>query len=99
MAPEPPGNGAIWVQNDQTRTPRRLCRRLEPAKVEELIEGYVEGVPVDVPAERFGVDQSTVQKHARRHGLPRRAPRLGPNQTEEVARLYLAGQSLTKLSD
>jgi hypothetical protein len=47
-----------------------------PAKVEELIHGYVVRVPVDELAARFQVDQSTVQKHARRHGLPRRSPRL-----------------------
>jgi len=75
-----------------------VCRRLEPAKVEELIQGYSDGVPVDELAGRFQVDQSTVQKHARRHDLPRRSPRLGPNQTEEAARLYLAGPSLAKLT-
>jgi DNA-directed RNA polymerase specialized sigma24 family protein len=83
----------------KTRTHRRVCRRLEPSKVEELIRGYSEGVPVDELAGRFRVDQSTVQKHARRHGLPRRSPRLRPNQTEEAARLYLDGQSLAKLSE
>jgi DNA-directed RNA polymerase specialized sigma24 family protein len=82
----------------KTRTPRRVCRRLEPSKVEDLIQGYSEGVPVDELAGQFQVDQSTVQKHARRHGLPRRSPRLGPNQTEEAVGLYLAGQSLAKLS-
>jgi DNA-directed RNA polymerase specialized sigma24 family protein len=56
-------------------------------------------VPVDVLAERFSVDQSTVHKHARRHDLPRRSPRLGPNQTEEAVRLYLSGQALAKLSN
>ena len=76
---------------------RRVCRRLEPSKVEELIQGYSDGVPVDVLADQFGVDQSTVQNHARRHNLPRRSPRLGPSQTEEAARLYLAGESLVKL--
>ena len=83
----------------KTRTARRVRRRLDPAKVEELIKGYSEGVLVDELAMRFGVDQSTVQKHARRHGLPRRSPRLGSNQTEEAVRLYLAGQSLAKLSN
>jgi len=82
----------------KTRTQRRVCRRLEPSKVEELIQGYSDGVPVDELAGRFQVDQSTVQKHARRHGLRRRSPRLGPNQTAEAVRLYLAGQSLAKLS-
>ena len=74
-----------------TRTPRRVCRRLEPARVQDLIRGYSEGVPVDDLATEFRVDQSTVQKHARRNDLPRRSPRLGPNQTEEAVRLYLAG--------
>ena len=82
----------------KTRTQRRVCRRLEPSKVEELIQGYSQGIPVDELAGRFLVDQSTVQKHARRHGLPRRSPRLGPNQTAEAVGLYLAGQSLAKLS-
>jgi hypothetical protein len=49
-------------------------------------------------AARFQVDQSTVQKHARSYGLPRRSPRLGPRQSEEAVRLYLAGQSLAKLA-
>ena len=86
-------------QSAKTRTPRRVFRRLSPAHVEELIKGYVEGVPVDVLADRFGVDQSTVQKHARRHDLPRRSPRLGPNQSAEAARLYLEGQSLANLAN
>jgi transposase-like protein len=83
----------------KTRTPRRVCRRLEPSKVEELIQGYSDGAPVDELAGRFQVDQSTVQKHARRHGLPRRSPRLGPNQTEEAITLYTEGQSLLKLAN
>jgi DNA-directed RNA polymerase specialized sigma24 family protein len=67
--------------------------------VEELIKGYLEGVPVDVLADQFGVDQSTVQKHARRHDLPRRSPRLGPNQIKEAITLYTEGQSLLKLAN
>ena len=82
----------------KTRTQRRVCRRLEPSMVEELIRGYADGVLVDELAAQFRVDQSTVQKHARRQGLPRRSPRLGPKQTEEAIGLYLSGQSLAKLS-
>jgi len=82
----------------KTRTPRRVCRRLEPSKVAELIQGYADGVPVNVLAEKFSVDQSTVQKHARRHDLPRRSPRLGPNQIKEAIMLYTEGQSLLKLA-
>jgi len=66
--------------------------------VAELIQGYADGVPVNVLAEKFSVDQSTVQKHARRHDLPRRSPRLGPNQIKEAIMLYTEGQSLLKLA-
>ena len=82
----------------KTRTPRRVCRRLEPARVEELFQGYSDGVPVDELADQFGVDQSTLQKHGRRHDLPRRSPRLGPNQIKEAITLYTEGQSLLKLA-
>jgi hypothetical protein len=100
MSPESTRNGSICVQDNQTQTQtrRRVCRRLEPARVEELIKGYVEEVPVDILANQFGVDQSTVQKHARRHDLPRRSPRLGPNQIKEAMTLYTEGQSLLKLA-
>jgi hypothetical protein len=80
------------------RSPTRVCRPLEPAGVEELIQGYVDGLPIGELATQFGIDPSTLQRHARRRGLPRRSPRLGPRQSEEAARLYLAGQSLAKLS-
>jgi DNA-directed RNA polymerase specialized sigma24 family protein len=86
------------VSEPALRTSKRVCRRLDPAKVEELIQGFVDGVPVDELAARFQVDQSTVQKHARRHGLPRRSSRLGADPSEEAARLYLAGQSFAKLA-
>ncbi len=82
----------------KTRTQRRVCRRLEPSKVEELIQGYFDGVHVDELAVRFQVDQSTVQKHARRHGLSRRSPRLGPNQIGEAITPYTEGQSLLQLA-
>lgn len=86
-------------QRAALRTPKRVCRRLDRSKVDQLIKGYTEGVPVDELASRFQVDQSTVQRHVRRHDLPRRSPRLGPRQSEEAARQYLAGRSLAKLSE
>ncbi len=67
----------------KTRTPRRVCRRLGPAKVDELIQGYAEGVPMDELAARFQIDQSTVQRHARRHDLARRSPRLGQTRSRK----------------
>jgi DNA-directed RNA polymerase specialized sigma24 family protein len=80
------------------RTPKRICKRLDTTKMAELVQGYADGLPIDELVTRFQVDQSTVQKHVREHGLPRRSPRLGPKQVEEAAQLYQAGQSLAKLS-
>src|ERR1700684_1750283 len=38
----------------KTRTPRRVCRRLDPTRVEDLIRGYADGIPVDDLATQFG---------------------------------------------
>jgi DNA-directed RNA polymerase specialized sigma24 family protein len=97
--PAAPRERTTSESQDVLRIPKRLLRRLGQAQVEELIQGYIDGVPVDELAARFQVDQSTIQKHARRQGLPCRSPRLGPKQSEEAVRLYLAGQSLAKLSE
>lgn len=80
------------------RTRKRVCKRLDAARVAELVEDYAEGLPIDKLVAKFQIDQSTVQKHVREHGLPRRSPRLGQRQVEEAAQLYQAGQSLAKLS-
>jgi hypothetical protein len=63
----------------------------------QLIQGYRDGVPVDELAIKFQVNPSTVQKHVRGHGLPRRSPRLGPTHIEEAIQLYMAGDSLVTL--
>jgi hypothetical protein len=62
------------------RPQKRVCRRLDAIKVAELVEGYAEGLAIDELVARFYIDQSTVQKHVREHGLPRRSPRLGPRR-------------------
>ena len=80
------------------RTPKRVFRRLEPTKVDDLIQGYVDGVPIKELTARFQIDPSTVHKYVRQRGPSRRSPRLGPKQSEEAVRLYVAGQSLAKLS-
>ncbi len=79
------------------RTPKRVARRLEASKAAELVQGYLDGVPVDELAERFQVNPSTVQKHVRQKGLPRRSPRLGQAHIEKAIQLYIAGGSLANL--
>ena len=79
------------------RTSRKVVRRLDNARVTQLAQGYLDGLPVDDLAVRFGVDPATVQKHVRKMGLARRSPRLGPTHLDEAAELYRSGESLLQL--
>ena len=65
----------------------------------ELLQGYLDGVPVHELAVRFNVNPSTVQKHVRGNGLPPRFPRLGPSDIEEASELYVSGSSLATLGN
>ena len=76
------------------RTPKRVFRRLEPAKVVELIRAYDEGVPVNDLAAQFNLHRSTVLEHLNRAAPKRRYPAMDQAQVEEAAQLYQAGKSL-----
>jgi DNA invertase Pin-like site-specific DNA recombinase len=76
------------------RTPKRVFRRLEPAKVVELIRAYSEGVPVNDLAAQFNLHRSTVLEHLNRAAPKRRNPAMDQAQVEEAARLYRGGKSL-----
>jgi len=78
-------------------TPKRVCRRLDPAKVEELTAAYGTGVGINDLAGRFKIHRSTVLEHLNRSETPRRYPAMDPGQVEEAARLYRQGQSLRAL--
>jgi hypothetical protein len=69
----------------EMRTTKRVCRRLSDFEVAELLAGDAAGVPIDQLTAKLKVNQTTVQKFARRNGLPRRSARLGPLQQQEVA--------------
>jgi hypothetical protein len=45
-------------------------------------------------AEHFALTRQTVLEHVNRLGLPRRHPKLSPEETAKAARLYKAGNSL-----
>ena len=75
-------------------SPKRVCRRLDPAKVLELIAAYGTGLGINDLAVRFKIHRSTVLEHLNRSETPRRYPALDPGQVEEAAQLYRAGQSL-----
>ena len=88
-----------WAHNSPAseptiRTPKRVCRRLDPAKLEELIHGYADGVPVDELAARFQVDQAPSRNTpgamacpVGRPGWGRGSPRKRPSCIWPVSRL------------
>lgn len=87
IEPEPP-------ERSKPRTPKRVCKKLSPEDIRQLVEAYRSGQLVEQIANDLAIDQWTVQKHARRAALPRRSPRLGPRQLEEARDLYESGRSL-----
>jgi hypothetical protein len=87
----------VWTSPElqpALHTPKRVCRRLGPAEVEELMVADETGVSVNDLAARFKIHRSTVLEHLNRSGTPRRYPALDPTQVEEAARLYRQGKSL-----
>ncbi|MGH9089890.1 MAG: helix-turn-helix domain-containing protein [Acidimicrobiales bacterium] len=78
----------------EPRTPARACRRLTDDEIAQLVAGYASGVRVDDLVAQFHVDQTTVQKYVRLHGLPRRQERLGTRQLDTATALYRSGTSI-----
>ena len=79
-------------------TPKRVVRRFDATKVAALAQGYLDGVPVDDLAVRFEIDPSTVEKHVRGRGFPRRYPMLCPAHIAKATQLYANGESLSKVA-
>lgn len=82
----------------QPRTLARACRRLSDDEIAQLVAGYASDVRIDDLVAQFHVDQSTVQKYVRLHGLPRRQERLGTRQLETAKVLYRSGQSIQQVA-
>lgn len=76
------------------QTLKRVCRRLDPAKVAELTAAYGTGVGINDLAAGFKIHRSTVLEHFNRSETPRRYPALDSAQVEEATQLYRRGQSL-----
>jgi hypothetical protein len=76
------------------RPPRQHQRRLRADELEQLKDDYIVGVPMIELAERYGVARQTVIERMLRLAVPRRHPRLGPDEVARACYLYRAGQSL-----
>jgi DNA-directed RNA polymerase specialized sigma24 family protein len=75
----------------------RHGRRLSESDVQELVQGYGEGITVVELAKRFGIGKQTVHKILRRRGMPTRLVGLDPKQVDEAVMLYRAGWTLAKI--
>jgi DNA-directed RNA polymerase specialized sigma24 family protein len=64
---------------------------MNPDEIDDLAEAYKAGTPINVLADEFEIDRSTVLKHLQGMDIPRRYPALDPEQCQEVCRLYVAG--------
>jgi transposase-like protein len=82
----------------KVRTKRRAIRRLSEPEVAELVAGYTDGIPIAQLTKRFNIDQTTLQKHVRRHGLSRRSERVAPSRLAEAVDLYRSGRSVDAIA-
>jgi len=83
------------------RTPERICRRLGPDQVEELIQGYIDGVPVDELAARFQVPSrgtpDALPYPVDRPGWGRGSPSTRHGFISAVSRWSIPGQAVRAL--
>jgi hypothetical protein len=70
----------------EDRHPRQHQRRLRQDELDHLVADYLSGVKVKELAERYRITRQTVLEHVRRQGLPRRHPRLSPDEVNEGLR-------------
>lgn len=79
------------LPNNNSEAPRRFRQTMNPDEIDDLAEAYKAGTPINVLADEFEIDRSTVLKHLQGMDIPRRYPALDPEQCQEVCRLYVAG--------
>ena len=89
----PVGRHAV-VENRQQRQHQR---RLRQDELGHLVAEYLSEVKVKELAERYGITRQTVLERMRRLGVPRRHPRLGPDEVNKACDLYRSGKSLADI--
>jgi len=72
-------------------------KRLDPASIDALVDGYLAGQTVYELAAEFGIERRTVSAHLHRRGVPMRRRGLSLAQNEEALALRDRGWSLAKI--
>lgn len=70
---------------------RRLTFRLDEGLVQQLLANYQAGRSGQELAEMYGLVRSTVIGLLRQHGVAVRYPRVKPDESAEMVRLYRSG--------
>ena len=83
------------VQAPRSRTPKRICRQLNKDEIADLVKAYADGDLLDQLVARFEVDPTTIEKHVRAAGIPKRIHWIGPRQLERAIVLYEDGRSVS----
>jgi DNA-binding transcriptional ArsR family regulator len=78
------------VNETAMRSPQRRLRRLTELEIEELVAARLQGAAIRQLAERFGVNRSTVDRHLRERGVPKRR---WQGRTLDAAQVCAAGES------
>jgi hypothetical protein len=82
------------ARTPRSRTPKRICRRLNKDEIADLAKAYAEGELLDQLVARFKVHPTTIEKHVRAAGVPKRLHWIGPRQLEHAIELYRDGRSV-----
>ena len=84
---------------DQSRKPRRVVRKLEPAEVDSLVAEYQAAAQMRELAARHRVHRATVAVVLRRAGAALRTRGLSAELVAESARLRQEGWSVARLGE
>lgn len=91
------GQGPQSVTSGPAPGTRQAQKRLDPASVDALVDGYLSGQTVYELAAEFGIERRTVSAHLHRRGVPMRRRGLSLAQKEEALTLRDRGWSLARI--
>ena len=92
----------VEVSTNQYSPPRPVTtrgRRLNPAQVDLLVEGYLKGKTVYQLGAEFGIRRQTVSTHLKRKGVAMRMQGLAESERAAVVRLREQGWSFARLGE
>jgi DNA-binding transcriptional ArsR family regulator len=84
-----PATVDLPVDETVVRSPQRRMRHLTELEIDELVAARLQGAEIRQLTERFGVNRSTVDRHLRERGVPKRRWK---GRTLDAAQVCAAGE-------